>query len=377
MATPPHGLNTAQDHFTQPVPRDVPSSSPALPGEDTIVEVRPSIDTSATQSDQRDPLGLGQHKKLGLSRSSIKADYPAGNPRKIKKYYTRQNALIDQYLQSNDEESLAAQDFKENGPKVKWAVNLSFMVNFVLFVIQMYAAISTGSLSLFATAADAFMDLVSSIVMLVTSRMAARPKPHKYPVGRRRIETIGIILFCALMTTVAVQLIIESGRALAGGDKGGGEELHLIPLIFVGIAIFSKFCLFCYCFWLRRYPAARIFFIDHRNDLAVNVFGLIMSIVGDRFVWYLDAVGAICIALLILFSWVSTAFENVWLLVGKAAPQEFVNKCIYVSLTHDARIQKVDTVSSSPLPSPICCIHWSRPYLLSKPKSCYRLLLPD
>lgn len=296
--------------------------------------------------DSEDPLSLSQHKKQKLDRGSIKADYPDGDHRKIQKYYTRQNALIDQYLHSGDEERLAAIDMEKNGVKVRWAVNLSFAVNFCLFVIQLYAAISTGSLALFATAADAFMDLVSSIVMLVTSRMAARPKPQKYPVGRRRIETIGIILFCSLMTTVAIQLIIESGRSLGSGPSEGGRDLRLTPIVFVGIAIFSKFCLFCYCFWLRRYPAARIFFIDHRNDLAVNVFGLVMSIVGERFVWYLDPVGAICIALLILFSWVSTAFENVWLLVGKAAPREFVNKCVYVSLTHNSRITKVDTVSS-------------------------------
>ncbi|EEP80306.1 conserved hypothetical protein [Uncinocarpus reesii 1704] len=342
MAPMPEGQNGFENAMHD-ASGSVPSSNQVTFNEDTILEVDPNIDASATQTNSQDPFSLSRHKKSTLSRSSIKADYPTGNHRKIHKYYTRQNALIDQFLQSNDEETLAAQDFEKNGSKVKWAVNLSFMVNFCLFIIQMYAAVSTGSLSLFATAADAFMDLVSSIVMLITSRMAARPKPHKYPVGRRRIETMGIILFCALMTTVAIQLIIESGRALGSGESEGGEELQIIPLVFVGIAIFSKFCLFCYCFWLRRYPAARIFFIDHRNDLAVNVFGLVMSVVGDRFVWYLDPIGAICIALLILFSWVSTAFENVWLLVGKSAPREFVNKCIYVSLTHDVRIQKVDT----------------------------------
>ncbi|PGG99484.1 hypothetical protein GX51_06304 [Blastomyces parvus] len=290
-----------------------------------------------------DPFSLHQHKRTELTRDSIKTDYPSGNHRKIHKFYARQNALIDQFLQSSNEERLARLDFEKNGGKVKWAVNGSFSVNLCLFIIQTFAAISTGSLALFATAADAFMDLVSSVVMLFTSRMAARPKPHKYPVGRRRIETVGIILFCALMTTVAVQLIIESTRSLAGGPGHEGEELKLIPLIFVGVAIFAKFCLFCYCSWLRRYPAAHIFFIDHRNDLAVNIFGLIMSIVGDKFVWYLDPIGAICIALLILFSWVATAFDNVWLLVGKTAPRDFINKCIYVGLTHDWRIQKVDT----------------------------------
>lgn len=86
--------------------------------------------------------------------------------------------------------------------------------------------------------------------------------------------------------------------------------------------------------------------IDHRNDIVVNSFGLVMSIIGDRFVWYLDPIGAICIALLILFSWISNAFEQVWLLVGKSAPKEFISKLIYMTVTHDPQILKVDTVSS-------------------------------
>jgi hypothetical protein len=157
-----------------------------------------------------DPLDLGKHRRPDVSQRQMKQDHPAANKKHMKKFYTRQNALIDQFLQSGDEERLAAVDLTENGPKVRFAVNASFAVNFCLFIIQMYAAISTGSLSLFATAADAFMDLVSSVVMLVTSRMAKRPSVYKYPVGRTRIETIGIIMFCCLMTTVAIQLIVSS-----------------------------------------------------------------------------------------------------------------------------------------------------------------------
>ncbi len=104
-----------------------------------------------------------------------------------------------------------------------------------------------------------------------------------------------------------------------------------------------------YCFFYRRFPSVHVFFLDHRNDIVVNVFGLIMSIVGDRFVWYLDPLGAIFIALLILFSWVSSAFEQVFLLVGKSAPREFISKLIYMTMTHDTRIDKVDTVSTTHL----------------------------
>jgi divalent metal cation (Fe/Co/Zn/Cd) transporter len=122
--------------------------------------------------------------------------------------------------------------------------------------------------------------------------------------------------------------------------------LHVIPIILISVAIGTKGSLMLYCLMYRKYPSVHVFYIDHRNDIAVNTFGLIMAVVGQRFVWYLDPIGAILIALLILFSWVTNAFEQVWLLVGKAAPRDFVSKLVYMSMNHDNRIVKVDTVST-------------------------------
>lgn len=98
-----------------------------------------------------------------------------------------------------------------------------------------------------------------------------------------------------------------------------------------------------YCLMYRRFPTVFIFYIDHRNDIAINSFGLIMAVVGEKIAWYLDPIGAILVALIILFSWVSNAFEHIWLLVGKSAPKEFISKLIYMGVTHDDRILKVDT----------------------------------
>lgn len=194
------------------------------------------------------------------------------------------------------------------------------------------------------------MDLVSSCVMLVTAHLTATPNIRKFPVGRRRVETVSIILFCALMTTISIELIIESGRTLGKGKPEGGKSLDIIPLIFVAVAIVAKSTMFVHCFFMRRYPAAHIFIIDHRNDIVVNVFGLIMSIMGTKYnsVWFLDPTGAMCIAVLILSSWASTVFEHMWLLVGKSAPQEFLNKLVYVAVTHDERICKIETVCFLP-----------------------------
>ncbi|GJC96649.1 cation efflux family protein [Colletotrichum higginsianum] len=267
-------------------------------------------DVSAVDTYRPDPYDFGRHRRDNVSKKQMAIEHPKGNKRKLKKFYNRQNVLIDQFLGAEDEERQQVAEDARMGPKIKFAVNASFTANFCLFVIQLYAAVSTGSLS---------MDLVSSFVMLITSRMAARPSIYKYPV-------------------------VESGRALGEGQRAS-EELHIVPIVIVGVAIFAKGSLMVYCFAYRKYPSVHVFFIDHRNDIVVNSFGLIMSVVGDRFVWYLDPIGAICIALLILFSWVSNAFDQVWLLVGKSAPRDFVSKLIYMAMTHDTRILKVDTVS--------------------------------
>ncbi|KAK6223650.1 cation efflux family protein [Colletotrichum tabaci] len=266
-------------------------------------------DVSAVDTYRPDPYDFGRHRRDNVSKKQMAIEHPKGNKRKLKKFYNRQNVLIDQFLGAEDEERQQVAEDARMGPKIKFAVNASFTANFCLFVIQLYAAVSTGSLSLFATAADAFDGGSSEYIQI---------------------------------SRVAIQLLVESGRALGEGQRTS-EELHIVPIVIVGVAILAKGSLMVYCFAYRKYPSVHVFFIDHRNDIVVNSFGLIMSVVGDRFVWYLDPIGAICIALLILFSWVSNAFDQVWLLVGKSAPRDFVSKLIYMAMTHDTRILKVDT----------------------------------
>lgn len=105
----------------------------------------------------QDPMSFESRKKENVTKEQMKAEYPTGNKRKLRKYYTRQNELIDQFLGVDDEERLGIAEEIKMGPKIKFAINASFGCNFCLFCIQLYAAVSTGSLSLFATAADAFV----------------------------------------------------------------------------------------------------------------------------------------------------------------------------------------------------------------------------
>ncbi|KAI8872724.1 hypothetical protein GQ42DRAFT_119009 [Ramicandelaber brevisporus] len=306
-------------------------------------------------SGRHDPLQLARHR---LSDDAV-AEAKRRGGKKLAKFYENQNELIDDLLTplldadaDDDELDEKAAEMRAADSKrqlaLRIAVNGSFAANVMLFILQVYAAVSSGSLSLFATMADSFMDLLSSAILWYANRAASEKNTNylKYPVGRSRMETTGIIIFACLMSTVSVQLIIESARTLA---KGQGEKddhkASTLGLIFVGIAIAVKFGLYLYCRAIASYfPAARIFATDHRNDLSVNGFGLIMSILGSRVVWYLDPIGAIVIALFILRSWVATAYEHVQLIVGKAADTAILQKITYLALTHDPEnVVQVDT----------------------------------
>ena len=119
-----------------------------------------SLEKGQTSSDDDDPYMLKAYIRDTVQTKFTQQVVPtrAGRKqKKIKKYYNRQNALIDAYLGSGEEEQFEIDDALKNGGKVKFAINASFICNFCLFIIQMYAAVSTGSLSLFATAADAFV----------------------------------------------------------------------------------------------------------------------------------------------------------------------------------------------------------------------------
>jgi hypothetical protein len=150
---------------------EAPSSSTTAEDEKKVdPAVQPSMGSSSVEINDGDPLNFGRHRRDNVTQRQMKIDHPNGNKRLLKKYYTRQNELIDQFLGADDEERATFEEDARLAPKIKFAVNASFVANFCLFIIQMYAAISTGSLSLFATAADAFVctnsEGLASIYML-------------------------------------------------------------------------------------------------------------------------------------------------------------------------------------------------------------------
>ncbi|KAJ3395165.1 hypothetical protein HDU84_002739 [Entophlyctis sp. JEL0112] len=255
-------------------------------------------------------------------------------------FYERQNHLIEVLLEPVG--TVANDDEHEKLLKVKIAIYGSLLANLLLFCLQLFAAVSSSSLSLFATMADSFMDLMSNLVLVFANLTAAKRNLQRYPAGKKRFETAGIVVFSCAMGALSVQLITESAKALAAGSHDTDLTVSNISSICVAVAV--KACLFVYCASLRKYPSANVLAQDHRNDIILNTTGIALSILGQKVLWWVDPMGGILIALWILFNWGSTAVEHIQKFIGETASPLFLNRITYIAMTHHPEILQVDTV---------------------------------
>jgi len=49
---------------------------------------------------------------------------------------------------------------------------------------------------------------------------------------------------------------------------------------------------------------------DHYFDVVTNVVGLAAAVLGDRFYWWIDPIGAIALAVYTISNWSGTVWEN-------------------------------------------------------------------
>jgi len=119
-------------------------------------------------------------------------------------------------------------------------------------------------------------------------------------------------------------------------------NVNALPISLVASAIFIKILLYIYCRVLTS-STGQTLAQDHRNDIVLNSFGLTTAILGSRIIWWIDPVGGLLIAIIILRSWIFTGYKQIILLIGKAAPSLIKNKLTYIAMNHSPEILKVDT----------------------------------
>ena len=90
--------------------------------------------------------------------------------------------------------------------EVKFATTASVYGNLFLFVIKCIIAYESKSLVVIASAIDSALDIVSQLIVYLVMRHSTDVDKQLYPVGKSRLEPVGVVVIAALMGNAALQV---------------------------------------------------------------------------------------------------------------------------------------------------------------------------
>ncbi|KAG6763888.1 hypothetical protein POTOM_031334 [Populus tomentosa] len=282
--------------------------------------------------------------------------------KRISEYYRRQEKLVGGFHEVDSfielgilPGSLSEDEMKQLARNERGAIYASNVANLVLFLAKVYASIESRSLAVIASTLDSFLDLLSGFILWFTAHTMRKPNQFQYPIGKQRMQPVvglipsadrevGIVIFASVMATLGLQILFESGRELitrAQPERDPDKEKWMIGIMVSATVV--KFVLTVYC---RRFSneIVRAYAQDHFFDVITNSIGLGTAVLAIKFYWWIDPIGAILIALYTMGNWAKTVVENVWSLIGRTAPPEYLAKLTYLIWNHHKDIKHIETV---------------------------------
>uniref|UniRef100_A0A2P2MI30 Uncharacterized protein MANES_10G037600 n=1 Tax=Rhizophora mucronata TaxID=61149 RepID=A0A2P2MI30_RHIMU len=269
----------------------------------------------------------------------------------IAEYYQQQEEMLEGF---NEMDELAERGYIHGMSKEErdnlarsesLAIRVSNVANMVLFAAKVYASVRSGSLAIIASTLDSLLDLLSGFILWFTAFSMQTPNPYQYPIGKKRMQPLGILVFASVMATLGLQIILESVQTLLSDenefDLTKEQECWLVGIMLSATII--KLMLMIYCRMFKN-EIIRAYAQDHLFDVVTNAIGLIAAVLANYIEGWIDPVGAIILALYTIRTWSMTVLENVNSLVGKSATPDYLQKITYLCWNHHKAIRQIDTV---------------------------------
>lgn len=203
-------------------------------------------------------------------------------PQNLYRIPTESSPLLDQEL--SETETVRPHDIEANHTPpqqvseqlIALVIRVNFVANVLLLASKIVVMTLTNSLSVLASLVDALLDFLSTAIIWIMSTLVRRQDRHRYPISRRRLEPLSILVFAVIMATSFFQVGLSSARRLASDDH------TVVRLTIPSIAIMGGTVLIkglCWV-WCRLIPnsSAQALAQDAMTDVIFNVFSIIFPL---------------------------------------------------------------------------------------------------
>jgi cation diffusion facilitator family transporter len=236
---------------------------------------------------------------------------------------------IDELLPEDVQEQRA----KAN-KKARWAINTNVLANILLLSAKGVAATQSSSLSLIASLVDSALDLLCTGIVFTTNKLVSwrlDSLSKRFPVGRKRLEPLGILVFSIIMVISFLQILQESVTKLM---PKGDHSLASLPASAIGAmagTVIIKGIIGIGCYPIKT-TQVQALVQDCKTDVIFNTLSLLFPLIGKHAgIWWLDPLGAALLSLYIIYDWADTCLENVTRLCGSAVDSELQKKLTFLA----------------------------------------------
>ena len=168
-------------------------------------------------------------------------------------------------------------DSAESGSSiVTVAIYINLAANIVLLIGKIVVIVLTSSLSVLASLVDAALDFLSTAIVWTTTKMISHKDQHKYPVGRRRLEPIGVLVFSVIMITAFFQVALQCFQRLISDDRSI-VQLTAPSIIIMASTVIIKFGCWLWCRLIKN-SSVQALAQDAMTDVVFNIFSIIFPI---------------------------------------------------------------------------------------------------
>ena len=213
-------------------------------------------------------------------------------------------------------------------PKVRAAYGtlsgvVGIVVNLLLFVGKFIAGTVSGSIAVSADAFNNLSDAGSSIVSLVSFRIAAKPADRDHPFGHARIEYIASMIVSFLVLLVGFEIVSDSVKKIISREST--LIFSILTVTILSVSILAKLWLALFNYRLGKKIGSdvmRATAVDSLSDTLSTAAVLVATLIFRFTGLDIDAWVGLAVALFIFWAGIRILRETQNSLLGEAPVKE-------------------------------------------------------
>lgn len=207
---------------------------------------------------------------------------------------------------------------------------ISIAVNGLLFAFKYWAGFVTGSLALMADAWHTLSDSLSSIIVIIATKISSKPPDKEHPFGHGRAELIAAIIIGVILGLIGFEFAKDSIARLINHES---VQFGKFAIWVTAISIVVKEGLAQFSFWTYRKTGNQTLKADgwhHRSD-AISSLIILIGIFAGSYYWWIDGVLGLVVSLLIFYAAYEIIKEGTDPLLGEKPDKELIEELASIS----------------------------------------------